>query len=81
MRDGLHLCKAKSQVALLHKSQRSRVEVVLRKAGAMHETQKAWLIRNTMFPVMWMGLISIGGKLAYNKREEVLRLGSFKILN
>ncbi len=81
MRDGLHLCKAKSQVALLHKSQRSRVEVVLRKGGAMHETQKAWLIRNTMFPVMWMGLISIGGKLAYNKREEVLRLGSFKILN
>ncbi len=77
MRDGLSLCKTKTQVALLHKSQRSRVEFVLRKAGAMHETQKAWLIRNAMFPVMWIGLISIGGKLAYKKREELLHLGWF----
>ncbi len=78
MRDGLSLCEKSPQVARLYKSQRSRVESSLRKAGAMHESQKAWLIRTSMFPMVWIGLISIGGKLAYKRKEELLHLGWFQ---
>ncbi len=78
MRDGLSLCEKTPQVARLYKSQRSRVESSLREAGAMHESQKAWLIRKSMFPMMWIGLVSIGGKLAYKRKEELLHLGWFQ---
>ncbi len=80
MRDGLSLCEKTPQVALLHKSQRSRVESSLQKAGAMHESQKTWLIRKTMVPVFSIGLISMSAKLAYKRREELLHLGWFQTL-